>query len=67
MKKRNPFVGGVIAAIMLLYGGWRLYGHYSGSSVQPNWRLYLSYAIVIYGLVLVYNIFKEHKDETTQN
>ncbi|GAK76041.1 hypothetical protein JCM19275_1760 [Nonlabens ulvanivorans] len=55
MKTRNPFLGGIIAAVMIGFGSWRLYNHFILGQEMPTWRVVLSVAIVVYGLVVAYN------------
>ncbi|GAK88844.1 hypothetical protein JCM19298_2046 [Nonlabens ulvanivorans] len=52
MKTRNPFLGGIIAAVMIGFGSWRLYNHFVLGEEMPTWRVVLSVAIVVYGLVV---------------
>ncbi len=56
MKTRNPLLGGIIAAVMIGFGSWRLYAHYIVGEEMPTWRLILTFAIVAYGLVVAYNV-----------
>ncbi|MGJ8684630.1 MAG: hypothetical protein ACSHWW_08400 [Nonlabens sp.] len=55
MRKRNPVLGGIIAAVMIGFGSWRLYAHYIVGEEMPTWRLILTFAIIAYGLVVAYN------------
>jgi len=63
MKTRNPFLGGIIAAAMLGFGSWRLYNHYIVGEEMPTWRLMLTFAIIVYGLVVTYNILTQKNEK----
>ncbi|WP_438962629.1 hypothetical protein [Nonlabens sp.] len=63
MKTRNPLLGGIIAAVMIGFGGWRLYEHFLGDTQMPTWRVVLSVAIVVYGFVVAYNALMQKPNE----
>ncbi|MBF4985188.1 hypothetical protein FNJ87_12905 [Nonlabens mediterrranea] len=63
MKTRNPFLGGIIAAVMIGFGSWRLYNYFVLGEEMPTWRVVLSVAIVIYGLVVAFNALSKKDAE----
>lgn len=63
MKTRNPFLGGIIAAVMIGFGSWRLYDHYVVGEDMPVWRIILSFAILIYGFVVAYNVLTQKNEK----
>lgn len=60
-QKRNPVIGGIIAAVMIGFGVWRLYAHYVNGEEMPGWRLILSGAMIAYGLFVGYQVLTQNK------
>ncbi|WP_124979740.1 hypothetical protein [Nonlabens xiamenensis] len=62
VPKRNPVLGGLMAAVFIGFGAYRLYSHFYTEEVLPNWRLVLSAGLIIYGLYLVYTLIPKGND-----
>lgn len=63
-QKRNPVLGGIIAAAMIGFGCWRLYTHFIVGDEQPTWRVILSVAMIAYGLFVGYQVITQKNDES---
>jgi hypothetical protein len=61
-RKRNPIFGGIIAAAMIGFGAWRLYGHFIAGENQETWRLILSGAMILYGAFVGYQVLTQKND-----
>lgn len=58
MNTRNPILGGIIAAIFIGFGSWRLYSHYYGNHELETYQIILAVAIIAYGLVVGFKVLK---------
>lgn len=56
VRKRNPILGGIMAAIFIGLGGWRLYDYYILKEPLEITSIVLGYGAIAYGLFLVYSI-----------
>ncbi|QJP35746.1 hypothetical protein F0365_15730 [Nonlabens sp. Ci31] len=59
VRKRNPILGGLMAAAFIGFGSYRLYRYYVLAEEMPSWQLVLGYGIVAYGLYLVYALIAQ--------
>lgn len=64
MRKRNPILGGIMAAIFIGFGGWRLYNYYVLDTFMETYQLILGYGITIYGFYLVYALMTQNNDKS---
>lgn len=64
MRKRNPILGGIMAAIFIGFGGWRLYNYYVLDTFMETYQLILGYGITIYGFYLVYVLMTQNNDKS---
>lgn len=63
MRTRNPLFGGIIAAIMIGFGSWRLYNHFIVGLELETWRLAVAGAAIIYGCVVAYNVLTQKNEK----
>ncbi len=63
MKTRNPLFGGIIAAIMIGFGSWRLYNHFVVGLELETWRLLIAGAAIVYGIFVGYNILTQKNEK----
>lgn len=59
VRKRNPILGGIMAAIFIGLGSWRLYDYYIVNKPLEITSIVLGYGAVAYGLFLVYTIITQ--------
>ena len=59
VRKRNPVLGGLMAAAFIGFGSYRLYRYYGLGEEMPGWQLVLGYGIVAYGLYLGYALMAQ--------
>jgi hypothetical protein len=59
VRKRNPILGGIMAALFIGFGGWRLYDYYVLKTPMEMPYVVLGYGIVVYGLYLVYSLITQ--------
>lgn len=63
MKTRNPLFGGIIAAIMIGFGSWRLYNHFVVGLELETWRLLIAVAAIAYGIFVAYNVLTQKNEK----
>ncbi|WP_194852138.1 hypothetical protein [Nonlabens antarcticus] len=61
-RKRNPLIGGIFAMLMIGFGGYRFYLHYTGQTIMESWQMILSGAVVLYGLFVAYSVITQEND-----
>lgn len=65
-RKRNPLLGGIMAMLMIGFGSYRFYMHYSGLDTLETWQMIISGAFIVYGLYVGYSVLTQPK-ETENN
>ena len=63
-RKRNPLFGGIMALLLIGFGSYRFYIHFSGIEEIPTWRLIFAGAFIVYGLYVAYTIIAQDTDST---
>lgn len=66
VRRRNPLLGGLFAMIMIGFGSYRLYIHFTGQQQLATWQLAITGAVILYGLFVAYSVIvqkPEAKDE----
>lgn len=59
VRKRNPILGGIMAAAFVGVGIYVLYLHYGMGQEMPTYRIVLGFGIVAYGLFLAYTVITQ--------
>ncbi|AGC77568.1 hypothetical protein LX97_02238 [Nonlabens dokdonensis] len=59
VRKRNPILGGIMAAAFIGFGGYRLYERFVAGAAIETWKIILSVAFIVYGLFIVYTLFTQ--------
>lgn len=59
VRKRNPILGGIMAAAFVGVGSYVLYLNYGLGQEMPGYRIVLGFGAIAYGLFLVYTIITQ--------
>ena len=60
VRKRNPILGGIMAAVFIGFGGYRLYDHFVIGTPMETMYIVLGFGLVAYGLFIVYSLFMQN-------
>lgn len=58
-RKRNPLFGGIMALLMIGFGSYRFYVHFTGIEEVTGWRLAISGGLIAYGLYVAYTVITQ--------
>ena len=58
-RKRNPLFGGIMALLLIGFGSYRFYLHFTDQEDIATWRLIISGACILYGLYVGYTILTQ--------
>lgn len=61
-RRRNPIFGGIMAAIMVGFGAWRLYSHYVENEKMEGYQIILAFAMIAYGIFIGYQVLTQNND-----
>lgn len=56
VRRRNPLLGGLFAMIMIGFGSYRIYLHFTGQQQLATWQLTITGAVILYGLFVAYSV-----------
>jgi hypothetical protein len=59
VRKRNPILGGIMAAAFIGFGGWRLYDHFVLETPMELPYIILGFGVLAYGFYLVYALIAQ--------
>jgi|GEM_PF-1304972 len=62
-RQRNPLFGGILALLMIGFGSYRFYIHYTGIQELQSWQLIITGAVLLYGLYVAYSVLTQKKDD----
>jgi hypothetical protein len=57
---RNPYIGTIIAALMLGFSIYRFYEHYALGVEMPSWRFWMNAAIFVYGAYVAIDLIIQY-------
>lgn len=58
---RNPYVGGIMAALMLGFALFRFYQLFVLDVNMPTWRIVITVGIFLYGLYVLFDLLRSRK------
>ncbi|AZQ44056.1 hypothetical protein [Nonlabens ponticola] len=61
-RTRNPYIGAIIAIIMIGFGSFRFYDYFVNGADIPTWRLLIAGALILYGLFVAYTIISQQNN-----
>ncbi|KQC33277.1 hypothetical protein AAU57_08070 [Nonlabens sp. YIK11] len=61
-RRRNPLLGGIFALIMIGFGSYRLFIHFSGRATLATWQLVITAAVILYGLFVAYSVLTQKSE-----
>ncbi|SCY12611.1 hypothetical protein SAMN05192588_1274 [Nonlabens sp. Hel1_33_55] len=65
-RRRNPLMGGIFAMIMIGFGSYRLFVHFSGRATLETWQLVITGAVILYGLFVAYSVLTQKPENPSE-